>query len=528
MKSYKEHLLSSKSFGENISKTFQKPVYKTSAIFPVIESDALHTKILFMGYWLVKRNISQLGFLISLRSEDGKLILRKNSSIDSAKAFEVSIKDLINELDYNIESFIGSIELEIFSTVDLVFPYPAVVIDYYNKMGAGLVHTTGRIYNDIEDLQANESIKVDEAGFDILPSKEYEPFFAFVNGHINSKNTDITIELIKESGEIFSKDINLGEVSPLQTVFFKLKNFLDVDAFLQGEIGTAKIKHNLTGFFPRFIAGNFSRVDNAVSITHTYYDNSENKNSSDYFENENPKILLDSSIFVPLFLEDNWYTQVKLYPIYTPSNHSINLKFFDEKGNLHGEIEDYLRIKEGQSSYFTIDFNKCMEEANLDKSKIKGVQLYKVWQDKTKIPTRLKYGLNIGKRGMKHDLPTNICFNSNISNIKTLDKKQAFKWMPIVNQHQSLIIIQNSSFCKDYSQKANIIVSFYHIFSDRTLVREFVIPANGQTRILPDDEIKDFLNDNSGWITVNSDNPFVTGWYFEFNESGIMGGDHSF
>ena len=335
MKSYKEHLLSTKSFGENTSKTLQKPVYKTSAIFPVIESEALHTKILFMGYWLLKRNIPQLGFLISLRSEDGKLILRKNSSIDSAKAFEVSIKDLINELDYNIESFIGSIELEIFSIIDLVFPYPAFVIDYYNKMGAGLVHTTGRIYNDIEDLQANESIKVDEAGFDILPSKEYEPFFAFVNGHINSKNTDITIELIKESGEIFSKDINLGEVSPLQTVFFKLKNFLDVDAFLQDEIGTAKIKHNLTGFFPRFIAGNFSRVDNAVSITHTYYDNSENKNSSDYFENENPKILLDSSIFVPLFLEDNWYTQVKLYPIYTPSNHSINLKFFDEKREIY-------------------------------------------------------------------------------------------------------------------------------------------------------------------------------------------------
>ena len=146
MKSYKEHLLSSKSFGENTSKTLQKPVYKTSAIFPVIESEALHTKILFMGYWLLKRNIPQLGFLISLRSEDGKLILRKNSSIDSAKAFEVSIKDLINELDYNIESFIGSIELEIFSIVDLVFSYPALVIDYYNKMGAGLVHTTGRIY----------------------------------------------------------------------------------------------------------------------------------------------------------------------------------------------------------------------------------------------------------------------------------------------------------------------------------------------------------------------------------------------
>ena len=30
------------------------------------------------------------------------------------------------------------------------------------------------------------------------------------------------------------------------------------------------------------------------------------------------------------------------------------------------------------------------------------------------------------------------------------------------------------------------------------------------------------------WAVVKSDNPFIKAWYFEFSETGIMGGDHSF
>ena len=54
------------------------------------------------------------------------------------------------------------------------------------------------------------------------------------------------------------------------------------------------------------------------------------------------------------------------------------------------------------------------------------------------------------------------------------------------------------------------------------------IHPNAQIRIEIDDEIKEFLGTKSGWVSVKSDNPFVNCWYFEFNDTGIMGGDHSF
>lgn len=528
MKSYKEHLLSTHATDESPVNVARKPIYRSSAIFPVIESEVLHTQVLFMGYWMIKKHISQLGFLVSLRNREGVLIYRKNETIHSSRAFEIPIFALLHQIGNATEPFTGSIELEIFSSVDLVFPYPAFVVNYHNAHGSGLVHTTGRIYNDIEDLQANESRIVKEAGFDIRSGKQYDPFFAFVNGHAPAKNTLIGIELIDEQGNALSKDIHLGSILPLETVIFKLKDYLNVDEFLQGKTGTVKIKHGLTGFFPRFIAGNFCTDNHAVSITHTYYDNSANISADDYFENKNPDILLDSSIFVPVFAEADWYTHVKLYPIYSPSNHSVNLRFFDENGALQGEIENYIQITEKESAYLTLDINESIQKAGLDPTNIKGVQLYKVWEDKTKIPTRLKYGLNIGRHGLDYDLPTNICFNSVIANIATLTKKTAFKWMPLVNQQESLAIIQNSSYAKNYQQPANIIVSLHHTASDEILTWEYTIPANGQIRIAMDDRISSFLGGNSGWITVKSDNPFVTGWYFEFNESGIMGGDHSF
>ena len=132
-------------------------------------------------------------------------------------------------------------------------------------------------------------------------------------------------------------------------MFVKLKDYINVDDFLGDEIGTIKIKHDLTGFFPRFISGNFCKTNDAVAITHSYYDNSENDQEDHYFINEHPELLLDSSIFVPVFANDDWYTQVKLYPIYSPSNHSLNLQFFDQNGNEKGELRDYIVVKDNAS-----------------------------------------------------------------------------------------------------------------------------------------------------------------------------------
>lgn len=526
MKSYKEHLQSIKSIGEEVSNT-RRPVYRGSAVFAVVNNQDLKTRILFMGYWMVKNSIEELGLLVTLRAQSGEVLLREKSQIDSPDAREVDVQALLDQLGLGDFDFRGSIELEIFSCRDLVFPYPAFVINYYNALCSTAVHTTGRIYNDYEDLINNEQMKVKECGFDLFPGEDKDPFFSFVNGYEANKECTIDVDVITESGRSFSEKLSLGTLKPLETVFVKFKEHIPLDSILGGEVGTVKIKHNFEGFFPRFIAGNFSKKSKGVSITHTYYDNSDNNTGSAYWTNENEELLYDSAIYVPLLIEDDWYTQVKLYPIYSPSNHSMTVRFHNMDGEQIAEVENYKYVNDDHNDFISIDFSELAESLGLSKSDVKGAYLIKHWNDKNRIPSRLKYGLNIGRRNKEFDLPTNICFGSEVSNIRLLKKKGAFKWMPLLNHGDSLAIIENSSFVKNYNTPANLELNFYSK-SGKALTRKAQLQAHSQMRITVDGELKELFEDKSGWLTVKSDNPFVKAWYFEFNESGIMGGDHSF
>ena len=61
MKSFHNHLSSRLEFGE-ILDVNRKPVFRSSAIFPVIQTNFYTTNIMFLGYWLIKRKYVKLLF----------------------------------------------------------------------------------------------------------------------------------------------------------------------------------------------------------------------------------------------------------------------------------------------------------------------------------------------------------------------------------------------------------------------------------------------------------------------------------
>ena len=64
MKSYQAHLSStSLQKAKNISKN---DVLRSSAIFPFIINKEIDTSLLFMGYWLLKRNIKSIHIEVKL------------------------------------------------------------------------------------------------------------------------------------------------------------------------------------------------------------------------------------------------------------------------------------------------------------------------------------------------------------------------------------------------------------------------------------------------------------------------------
>lgn len=530
MRSYQSHLQAVQSTGEALVAN-RKPVLRSSAIFPVMHTDTYSSKVIFMGYWLLKRNIREVGLLYTLRNASGTLLSRKYVLIDSAKAWSVQMSeytDLLLELGES-EEFTGSLELEVFSTQDLVFPYPAFVLVYFNENSSSVVHTVGRVYNDIEDLQQNNEYQVSESGFDIYGRDGLAPFLSFTNGPLPAERPEVTYQIVDINHQTTAGTFSLPPLKPYETVFLYLKEYLDLKTILGNQPGMIRFGHNFSGFFPRFLVGNLDQNAGSVSITHSYYDNSGVADSRAYWPRQDERFL-DSSTSIPLYLTDDFFTKLVVYPVFSPSDFTLSFRFFDADGTFLGEATDAYQFHSADGQYMQIDLGNLAKQAGISTEVAKTAQLIAHWADANRIPTRLKFGLNVGQYGRLSALPSNVCFAPQVGNPTVLKKPGTFKWAPFVNVGNSEIALTNSAPLRTYDRPANVTLSFYREADQAVIERTCVVPPNGiyTIRLTDDDELRQFFGDASGWLTARADNPFLNGYYFDFHPNGAVAADHLF
>jgi hypothetical protein len=215
-----------------------------------------------------------------------------------------------------------------------------------------------------------------------------------------------------------------------------LRDYIDIDCILKGGKGTIRLWLDYEGFFTRIIAGNF-KDKKAVSITHSFYDSSSVNDDNAYHDNLSRE-LHDSYIFIPLYINGGFYTQVVYYPVYSLSAYTMSLVFFDKDGKKLKELTDWRKFGRNDNVFFSIDINVLVAESFTEdeRATIRGLMIYNDWNG-NKIPTRLKYGLNIGLKNRVYDLPTNICFATETANTKIIQKPGTFKWAPLLNSFES-------------------------------------------------------------------------------------------
>ncbi len=520
MKIYSSHLKSTLSFG-HLGSNLRKPIFRSSAIFPCLSNKNINTNILFLSYWMLKKNIPQVNLLITLREEYGKVVHREQKIINQARSNKISLKKLLEKINFK-KNFFGSIELEIFSSKDLVFPYPAMVLNYVSKESSTFVHSAGRVFNDIEDENSNQELLVPESGIDILPEKLFESFISFVNGPYELKNEIIKIKVFNTKGKIKIKKFKLKKIKPYQAIFIKILNDKEKN-FLGGKKGTAKIYHNLRGIFPRFTCGNINKKKTIASLTHTYYDQSQLKNA--YWINPDTKNLYDSIVTFPIFFEKNYDTELAVYPIYPKTKINFNLEVYNQIGQCIQKQDSIFKIDGKLNKPVYLNINKFLT------SKTSRQQLFAkiIINGGGHAPSRFKFGLNVGNKN-KYDLSSNICFSAAECNIKTLKKPSTFRWCPLLNQKNSIIKLSNISYSKKGFREANVDVNFWRVKDNKSISKKIKINDNGNYlfELNKNLKIKKFLDNDSGWVTFRSDNPFLFGWYFEDKDQGIVGGDHCF
>lgn len=525
MKSYSQHLSSTREFGEK-ENILKKPILRSSAIFPVIHNEFYTSSIHFLGYWLLKRNIPEVSLVITLRSADGNVLLRQNQIIDQAKAFSINLENLLDEIDLKTDSFLGSIETEFHTTRDMVFPYPALVLEYQNQQSNTCVHTLGRIYNDLEDLKENNDVQVPETGFDIHETDDLTSFLSFVNGPIENNDGIIEYTLTNSNSEKLNGVFHIGKINPFETkLLYFNDNIQNLEQFLGNKSGSISIKHNFEGFYPRLLVGNIQKSSPSVSFTHSYYDCSSCVTDSDYWSRTN-EAHFDSSIYVPIFNQNNQFTNLIIYPNMSPSNLTLKIDIHDKNGKKISENNGFLEINTNEKKLSKINLNDLLPPTVSLKDDFCAHVIANFKNNK--IPSRIKFGLNVGNSKSNFKLPCNICFNMRMGNPLLENKPGSFHWAPMFYERNTVLTIGNFSTLKHYEKTANLELNFYRIEDSSNQTETITLSANTEKRLTIEDfNLKDFLK-TEGWVTIKADTPYIHGYYFNLNSSGSVSGDHLF
>ncbi len=525
MKSYYQHLSSTQEFGEK-ENILKKPILRSSAIFPVVHNEFYTSTIHFLGYWLLKRNIPEITLVITLRSANGEVLLRQNQIINNPKAFSIILEKLLNEINFERNYFLGSIETEFHSTRDMVFPYPALVLEYQNQQSNTCVHTLGRIYNDLEDLKENNDVQVPETGFDIHETDDLTSFLSFVNGPLENKDGVIEYRLTNSNSEKSSGLFHIGKIHPFETkLLYFSEHIQHLTEFLGNESGSISIKHNFEGFYPRFLVGNIQKSSSSVSFTHSYYDCSPCVTESDYWSRTSENHY-DSSIYVPIFNQNNQFTNLIIYPNMSPSNVTLKIDIHDKNGKKIIENDNFLEIDTNEKKLSKINLNEIVSSSEYANDVLCAHVIGNFKNNK--IPSRIKFGLNVGNNESNFKLPCNICFNMRMGNPLIENKPGSFHWAPMFYERNTVLTIGNFSTLKNYEKTANLELNFYRIEDSSNQTEILSLSPNTEKRLTIDNfNLKDFLK-TEGWVTIKADNPYVYGFYFNLNSSGSISGDHLF
>jgi len=525
MKSYSQHLSSTQEFGEKIN-ILKKPILRSSAIFPVIHNEFYTSSIHFLGYWLLKRNIPEVTLVITLRHADGVTLSRQTQIITDAKAFSINLSEILDKINHTDNSFVGSIETEFHTTRDMVFPYPALVLEYQNAQFNTCVHTLGRIYNDLEDLKENDATQVPETGFDIHETDDLKSFLSFVNGPLENKDGMIEYTLTNSNSKKSSGIFHIGKINPFETKLLYFNEHIpNLAEFLKNDSGSISLKHNFEGFYPRLLVGNIQKSSPSVSFTHSYYDCTSCVAESDYWSriDENH---FDSSIYVPIFNKNNQFTNLIIYPNMSPSNITLKIDLHDKNGKKIVENSNFLKIDSNEKKLTKINLNEMIPSTNYLNDDLAAHVIANF--ENNKIPSRIKFGLNVGNSESNFKLPCNICFNMRMGNPLIENKPGSFHWAPIFLERNTVLALGNFSTLKNYEKTANLELNFYRIEDSSNFSEKISISPNSEKRFSTDNfDLKNFLK-TEGWVTIKADSPYIHGYYFNLNSSGSISGDHLF
>ena len=485
---------------------------RASAVFPVYLRNKTDLHIVFLNYWTIKNNIPANGLSINIKIYDdlgNLLIVHVLEEIEDHN--QISIRAILNDKkELDLDKLDGTAHIEIISTHNLRFSFPAIIGIYQAENLFSAVHSAGRVKNS-DELQ--KISYTEETNWICKNNEQTTPFFHFFNGPQLPTKKNILVYLDKSSDNnlISTKEIDISNIPELGSKFFTADNLFSKSDLKNECYISVKVEHNC--IFPRLVVGNLYKENNFLEATHSF---PIIKNIDHIKSDEKPityKALLCGFTSKELSLD------MSVFP--TNCEGEFQADFLTQKYN-----EDKIKAI-GNSEYFDKKKLKQMQTFKLDNQE----QFLEIGLTGESVPSRINASFIYRvKDKAGPDYTTNIA-NGAVSHVFPPRHRQ---WGHgyLGNNFETNIHIRNTSHNPDDTKDGNGTIIFYG--KNMKIVHKFKIKAESSLAISLSDIIsKDNINayDDNNFISwmMEIDIPNCDSHWVSFRKSdGAIFGEHSF
>lgn len=493
------------------------PVFRSAAIFFVWVGPGIDTWVSFMNYWREKNGNAAVSALLTLRTADGQTISRDFFTVDQF-TYQFSVRDLVKSQ----ATFTGSLEVELFSTQDLKFSYPALEMFYVSPAGVSFVHSNQRVYNSVDDMDRNASLNPWQTGFDIAVNERYTSYLTLVNGPRPVHDSTALLKVYNASGEALEAVIPLGDLPPYASRLVLLDDVPSIRTFLGQETGFCKVTFDAFGVFLRIACGILARDRSRVEVTHSYYDCNHHGEYYDTSEVSDEEY----ACFFPFSLLDGVDLDLVFYPIYAKSILTFSLDSLAPDGERRARIERFATLDSHGTRMLRVNVRQLLNEHGLDPAG--GLYCLHLHSADGRIPTRVALGVNY-RRGF---LGCNINSSMVMSPSYGI-RKRLYRWGPLMwtGEGDNWIVVSHLNKiqgareeaqlrCTIFGTTGRICEKTYRTTSGAALQIHAETLMAGAAYLPRRYEVL--------WYTLESDCPNYLSNQIHLSQSGFVGGDHSF
>lgn len=504
------------------------PVFRASGVFYAVVDDERSTIVSFMNYWKIKNHIETVGALVTLRDRDGERIARSFFNLDHT-VYQIDARELIElseHQDGNVQEaslpFEGTMELEFFSSEDLKFAFPALLVYYTGPKGASCVHTNQRTFNNQEDLRRGSRFNSWQTGFDIHCRDGASPFVFLVNGEKTAPAAKADLAIFNEAGDRMDTTVDLGDLPPYGARKLDIGAVDGVRGFLGDGTGFVKADVGLNEVYCRFACG-VEHPDGFLAVTHSYFD-------CNGFEDYYGKDAFSDDVypcFVPVNLLESVDVDVVFYPIQSPANLRFAVQAFNTDGSQKAWVDIEKPFRTDAGDQIRIDPKKLLSEAGVETGE--EMVCVHIASETGEIPSRITFGLNyhVG------ELPGSNISSSVLMASSHGAKSRSWLWGAAIHQTGGKNWAMVSHMSRDKADRSTptYTVSVYN--REGQVATDSGVLANGTGVNIDIDAMLaeqgySAQNGEFFWYVVHSDNPSLICNQIHVSADGRIGGDHSF